>query len=176
MRRDVPAARVQLRGNIAHNCSAAVNSSPLARSKPSFRTALKVPEGSCSSWGFWSPNSSVIDNKEESVYWLWMCSYCCAYFVWSLICDIINYFQVSSFTFKCCNSDLCNSAPSSATSSVIGVLASLAVMWWCIHWRATWAALRCPPESSLTTAASHQSQYWCSLINQPVLLTLLHYW
>ncbi|XP_030601630.1 CD59 glycoprotein [Archocentrus centrarchus] len=41
--------------------------------------------------------------------------------------------QVSSFTFKCCNSDLCNSAPSSATSSVIGLLASVAVMWWCIH-------------------------------------------
>lgn len=112
-------------------------------------------------------------NKQESVYWLWMCSYCCAYFVWSLICDIINHFQVSSFTFKCCNSDLCNSAPSSATSSVIGVLASLAVMWWCIHWRATRAALRHPHESSLTTAAS---QYWCSLINQPVLLPLVHYW
>ncbi|XP_073318729.1 CD59 glycoprotein [Pagrus major] len=41
--------------------------------------------------------------------------------------------QVSSFTFKCCNSDLCNSAPSSAVSSVIGLLASVAVMWWCIH-------------------------------------------
>ncbi|TKS66695.1 CD59 glycoprotein-like [Larimichthys crocea] len=41
--------------------------------------------------------------------------------------------QVSSFTFKCCNSDLCNSAPSSAASSVIGLLASVAVMWWCIH-------------------------------------------
>ncbi|KAK0133285.1 CD59 glycoprotein [Merluccius polli] len=40
--------------------------------------------------------------------------------------------QVSSFTFKCCNSDLCNSAPSS-TSSLIGLLASLAVIWWCMH-------------------------------------------
>ncbi|XP_059184234.1 CD59 glycoprotein-like [Centropristis striata] len=41
--------------------------------------------------------------------------------------------QVSRFTFKCCNSDLCNSAPSSAASSVIGLLASAAVMWWCVH-------------------------------------------
>ncbi|XP_044200353.1 CD59 glycoprotein isoform X1 [Thunnus albacares] len=41
--------------------------------------------------------------------------------------------QVSSFTFKCCNSDLCNSAPSSAASSLIGLLASVAVMWWCIY-------------------------------------------
>ncbi|XP_075897761.1 CD59 glycoprotein-like [Nelusetta ayraudi] len=41
--------------------------------------------------------------------------------------------QVSSFTFKCCNSDLCNSAPSMAASSVIGLLASLAATWWCVH-------------------------------------------
>ncbi|XP_035533869.1 CD59 glycoprotein isoform X2 [Morone saxatilis] len=41
--------------------------------------------------------------------------------------------QVSKFTFDCCNSDLCNSAPSSTASSVIGLLASVAVMWWCIH-------------------------------------------
>uniref|UniRef100_A0A8C9XS80 MAC-inhibitory protein n=1 Tax=Sander lucioperca TaxID=283035 RepID=A0A8C9XS80_SANLU len=41
--------------------------------------------------------------------------------------------QVSSFTFKCCNSDLCNSAPSSAASSLIGLLAAAAVMWWCVH-------------------------------------------
>ncbi|XP_071335619.1 CD59 glycoprotein [Trachinotus anak] len=41
--------------------------------------------------------------------------------------------QVSSFTFKCCNSDLCNSAPSSAASSLIGLLASVVVMWWCVH-------------------------------------------
>ncbi|KAM4601760.1 CD59 glycoprotein-like [Polymixia lowei] len=41
--------------------------------------------------------------------------------------------QVSSFTFKCCNSDLCNSAPSSATSCLIGLLASMAVIWWCMH-------------------------------------------
>jgi len=41
--------------------------------------------------------------------------------------------RVSSFTFKCCNSDLCNSAPSSAASSLIGLLASVAVMWWCIY-------------------------------------------
>ncbi len=53
----------------------------------------------------------------------------------ALINNIIDYFQVSSFTFKCCNSDLCNSAPSSAASSVIGLLALVAVMWWCIHWR-----------------------------------------
>ncbi|XP_032412233.1 CD59 glycoprotein [Xiphophorus hellerii] len=41
--------------------------------------------------------------------------------------------QVSSFTFRCCNSDLCNSAPSSAAGSVIGLLASVLVMWWCVH-------------------------------------------
>ncbi|XP_054880157.1 CD59 glycoprotein-like, partial [Poeciliopsis prolifica] len=39
--------------------------------------------------------------------------------------------QVSSFTFRCCNSDLCNSASSSAAGSVIGLLASVLVMWWC---------------------------------------------
>lgn len=37
--------------------------------------------------------------------------------------------QVASFTFKCCNSDLCNSAPSSAVSSVTGVVASLLLTW-----------------------------------------------
>ncbi|XP_029941924.1 CD59 glycoprotein-like [Salarias fasciatus] len=41
--------------------------------------------------------------------------------------------QASNFTFKCCDSDLCNSAPSSAASSLIGLLTSLAVMWWCVH-------------------------------------------
>ncbi|KAL3045421.1 CD59 glycoprotein-like isoform X2 [Trematomus bernacchii] len=41
--------------------------------------------------------------------------------------------QVSSFTFKCCNSDLCNSAPSAAASSVIGLLASAGVLWWCVR-------------------------------------------
>ncbi|MEQ2176247.1 hypothetical protein GOODEAATRI_026076 [Goodea atripinnis] len=41
--------------------------------------------------------------------------------------------QVSSFYFKCCNSDLCNSAPSCAASSLIGLLASVLVMWWCVH-------------------------------------------
>ncbi|KAM9766455.1 CD59 glycoprotein isoform 1-T2 [Menidia menidia] len=41
--------------------------------------------------------------------------------------------QVSSFTFKCCNSDLCNSAPSAAAGSVIGLLGSVVVMWWCAH-------------------------------------------
>ncbi|KAM6893543.1 CD59 glycoprotein-like [Xenentodon cancila] len=41
--------------------------------------------------------------------------------------------QVSSFTFKCCNSDLCNSAPISAATSVIGLVASMVVMWWCIQ-------------------------------------------
>ncbi|KAG7471680.1 hypothetical protein JOB18_022989 [Solea senegalensis] len=40
--------------------------------------------------------------------------------------------NVNSFTFKCCNSDLCNSAHSWAASSVIG-LVSLIAMWWCIH-------------------------------------------
>ncbi|XP_061760618.1 CD59 glycoprotein-like [Nerophis ophidion] len=38
--------------------------------------------------------------------------------------------QVSSFTFKCCNSDLCNSAHSAAATSVIGVVASVVVTWW----------------------------------------------
>ncbi|RVE75553.1 hypothetical protein OJAV_G00017930 [Oryzias javanicus] len=41
--------------------------------------------------------------------------------------------QVSRFTFKCCNSDLCNSAPHFATSPVIGLLSSVALIWWCIH-------------------------------------------
>ncbi|XP_068165774.1 CD59 glycoprotein [Antennarius striatus] len=40
--------------------------------------------------------------------------------------------QVSSFTFKCCNADLCNSAPSSAAGSLIGALVSLVVIW-CFH-------------------------------------------
>ncbi|KAF7643729.1 hypothetical protein LDENG_00234600 [Lucifuga dentata] len=41
--------------------------------------------------------------------------------------------QVSSFTFKCCSSDLCNSAPSSTTASLIGLLVSMAATWWCTH-------------------------------------------
>ncbi|XP_057685291.1 CD59 glycoprotein-like [Corythoichthys intestinalis] len=41
--------------------------------------------------------------------------------------------QVSSFTFKCCNSDLCNSAHSTVASSLIGVLASVAATWWVTH-------------------------------------------
>ncbi|KAM6945701.1 CD59 glycoprotein [Aplochiton taeniatus] len=41
--------------------------------------------------------------------------------------------HVSSFTFKCCNSDLCNSAPSTAARPLIGLLATLSVVWWCMH-------------------------------------------
>ncbi|XP_076006222.1 CD59 glycoprotein [Genypterus blacodes] len=41
--------------------------------------------------------------------------------------------QVSSFTYKCCNADLCNSAPSSKTSSLIGLMVATAAMWWCMH-------------------------------------------
>uniref|UniRef100_A0A3Q2YWJ0 UPAR/Ly6 domain-containing protein n=1 Tax=Hippocampus comes TaxID=109280 RepID=A0A3Q2YWJ0_HIPCM len=37
--------------------------------------------------------------------------------------------QVSSFTFKCCNSDLCNSAHSAAASSLIGALVELIIGW-----------------------------------------------
>ncbi|KAL7833638.1 hypothetical protein AOLI_G00285980 [Acnodon oligacanthus] len=39
--------------------------------------------------------------------------------------------QVPSFTFKCCSSDLCNGA-STTSSSVLGLLVSLAVWWWCV--------------------------------------------
>ncbi|XP_066509936.1 CD59 glycoprotein-like isoform X2 [Hoplias malabaricus] len=40
--------------------------------------------------------------------------------------------RVSSFTFKCCNSDLCNGASmTTASSSVLGLLVSLAVLWLC---------------------------------------------
>ncbi|XP_037390325.1 CD59 glycoprotein-like isoform X2 [Pygocentrus nattereri] len=39
--------------------------------------------------------------------------------------------QDSSFTFKCCNSDLCNGA-STTSSSVPGLLVSFAVWWWCV--------------------------------------------
>ncbi|XP_029030270.1 CD59 glycoprotein-like isoform X1 [Betta splendens] len=41
--------------------------------------------------------------------------------------------QVSAFSFKCCNSDLCNSAPPSAASSLVGLLASSLVLWWCFQ-------------------------------------------
>ncbi|XP_028326105.1 CD59 glycoprotein [Gouania willdenowi] len=41
----------------------------------------------------------------------------------------LMYPQVSSFTFRCCNSDLCNSALSSAASPLIGLLACVMVMW-----------------------------------------------
>ncbi|KAM9835974.1 CD59 glycoprotein [Aulostomus maculatus] len=41
--------------------------------------------------------------------------------------------QVSSFTFKCCNSDLCNSASSIAASSLIGLLASVVIVFWLIR-------------------------------------------
>ncbi|KAK1802472.1 hypothetical protein P4O66_022134 [Electrophorus voltai] len=41
--------------------------------------------------------------------------------------------HVSSFRYSCCMSDLCNSAPvNMAKSSVLGLLASLAVFWWCV--------------------------------------------
>ncbi|XP_036439906.1 CD59 glycoprotein [Colossoma macropomum] len=41
--------------------------------------------------------------------------------------------QVSSFTFKCCSSDLCNGASTTTiSSSVLGLLVSLAVWWWCV--------------------------------------------
>uniref|UniRef100_A0A672GQK8 UPAR/Ly6 domain-containing protein n=1 Tax=Salarias fasciatus TaxID=181472 RepID=A0A672GQK8_SALFA len=41
--------------------------------------------------------------------------------------------QASKLHFKCCDSDLCNSAPSLQQSSLIGLLTSLVVMWWCLH-------------------------------------------
>ncbi|XP_072527659.1 CD59 glycoprotein [Salminus brasiliensis] len=41
--------------------------------------------------------------------------------------------HVSSFTYKCCNSDLCNGAPMTiASSSLLSLLVSLAVLWWCV--------------------------------------------
>ncbi|XP_051581078.1 CD59 glycoprotein-like [Myxocyprinus asiaticus] len=39
--------------------------------------------------------------------------------------------KLSSFKFSCCTSDLCNSA-SVAGHSVVGILLSLALFWWCV--------------------------------------------
>ncbi|XP_062845675.1 CD59 glycoprotein-like [Trichomycterus rosablanca] len=52
-------------------------------------------------------------------------------------CDNANlgllYPSVSSFSFKCCQTDLCNGAPESAAkSSLIGLMFSLALFFWCI--------------------------------------------
>ncbi|AWO95479.1 putative CD59 glycoprotein-like [Scophthalmus maximus] len=44
-----------------------------------------------------------------------------------------EYSRLAQMFPQCCNSDLCNSAPSSAASSLIGLLASMMIMWWCIH-------------------------------------------
>uniref|UniRef100_A0A4W5MJT1 MAC-inhibitory protein n=1 Tax=Hucho hucho TaxID=62062 RepID=A0A4W5MJT1_9TELE len=41
---------------------------------------------------------------------------------------------VPKFTFNCCTSDLCNVATSIGTGKpLLGLLASLVVMWWCMH-------------------------------------------
>ncbi|XP_028812577.1 CD59 glycoprotein [Denticeps clupeoides] len=43
------------------------------------------------------------------------------------------YPSVSAFTYKCCNSDLCNGATAAmAAKPLLGLLASLAVFWWCV--------------------------------------------
>ncbi|XP_036399555.1 CD59 glycoprotein-like [Megalops cyprinoides] len=40
---------------------------------------------------------------------------------------------VSGFTYRCCSSNLCNSSPPTAMSkSVLGLLVSLVVFWWCL--------------------------------------------
>uniref|UniRef100_A0A8C6S983 MAC-inhibitory protein n=2 Tax=Neogobius melanostomus TaxID=47308 RepID=A0A8C6S983_9GOBI len=40
------------------------------------------------------------------------------------------YPTLSSFSFSCCNSDLCNSAPAASASLLIGLLCSLLAVWW----------------------------------------------
>ncbi|CAL9698420.1 unnamed protein product [Knipowitschia caucasica] len=40
------------------------------------------------------------------------------------------YAQIPSFTFSCCTSDLCNSAPSASASLLIGLLCTALAMWW----------------------------------------------
>ncbi|XP_014030639.1 CD59 glycoprotein [Salmo salar] len=41
---------------------------------------------------------------------------------------------VPNFNFNCCTGDLCNGATSIGTGKpLLGLLASLAVMWWCMH-------------------------------------------
>ncbi|KAL1007044.1 hypothetical protein UPYG_G00081160 [Umbra pygmaea] len=41
---------------------------------------------------------------------------------------------ISKFTYKCCTDDLCNGANSiGASKHLLGLFASLAVMWWCMH-------------------------------------------
>lgn len=36
---------------------------------------------------------------------------------------------IPGFTYRCCNKDLCNSAPAASASALIGVLCSLLVWW-----------------------------------------------
>ncbi|XP_055062424.1 CD59 glycoprotein [Misgurnus anguillicaudatus] len=41
--------------------------------------------------------------------------------------------NIQSFTYSCCTSDLCNAANvSMASRSVLGILLSLALFWWCV--------------------------------------------
>lgn len=41
--------------------------------------------------------------------------------------------SVASFTYRCCTTDLCNAAPLTAAGKpLLGLLASLAVFWWCV--------------------------------------------
>lgn len=42
----------------------------------------------------------------------------------------IKYPNIASFTFSCCNKDLCNSAPAASASVLIGVVCSLLAVWW----------------------------------------------
>lgn len=78
-----------------------------------------------------------------------------------LVFNFIHHLQVSAFTFKCCNSDLCNSAPLSAATSLIGLLASVLVLWWCIHWRGSGGPLKRKQQfcSALTRSSSDSPRY-----------------
>ncbi|KAJ0009554.1 hypothetical protein NQD34_001256 [Periophthalmus magnuspinnatus] len=45
----------------------------------------------------------------------------------------IVYSQIPSFTFDCCTTNLCNSAPAASASILVGLLCSLLAMWWTAH-------------------------------------------
>lgn len=48
----------------------------------------------------------------------------------SRLSNMPAYSQLASFTYKCCNNNLCNLAPSAAGGALVAVVCSLFAVWW----------------------------------------------